>query len=61
MRYITDGDGTKKIYNITSQSKHHPHLIFKSFPTDVDKYIESETNSKGNNIIIDNIECIPDT
>ena len=61
MRYKTDGDGTKKIYNITFQSKHHPHLIFKSFSTDVGKYIESANNSKGNYIFIDNIECIPDT
>ena len=61
MRYITDGDGTKKIYKITFQSTHHPHLMFKSFPTDVDKYIESATNSKGYYIFIDNIKCIPDT
>ena len=56
MRNITDGDGTKKIYNITFQSKLHPDLIFKSFPTDLDKYIESATNSKGNDIIIYNIK-----
>ena len=61
MRNITDGDGTKKIYKITFQSKPHPHLNLMSFPTDVDKYIESATNSKGNYIFIDNIKCIPDT
>ena len=55
MRNITDGDGTKKIYNITFQSKLHPDLIFKSFPTDLDKYIESASNSKGNDMAIDNI------
>ena len=31
MRYITDGDGTNKIYNITFQSKFHPDVIFKFF------------------------------
>ena len=55
LRYITDRDGTKKIYNITFQSKLHTDLIFKSFPTDLDKYIESASNSKGNDMAIDNI------
>ena len=55
MRYITDRDRTRKIYNITLQSKLHTDLIFKSFPTDLDKYIESASNSKGNDMAIDNI------
>ena len=53
MRYITNRDGTKKTYNITFQSKLHTDLISKSFPTD--KYIESASNSKGNDMAIDNI------
>ena len=58
MRYITNRDGTKKTYNITFQSKLHTDLIFKSFPTDLDKYIESASNSKGNDMVIDNVEYI---
>ena len=48
----------KKIYNITFRSKLHPDLIFKSFPTDLDKYIESASNSKGNDMVIDNVKYI---
>ena len=49
---------TNKIYNITCQSKLHPDIIFKFFPTDLDKYIESASNRKGNVMVIDNLEYI---